>query len=1257
MMTLRRSFGLLLIFLCGVLSFAQPSPSDAIFTRYTSDEGLSQQIVRALTQDKYGFIWIGTEDGLNKFNGYDFKVYRSIRNDNNSLPDNFVYSLAPARDGGVWIGTNSGGLAKYNPESDDFTRYQHDPNNDLTIGHNRVESIYEDKNGVVWIGTNGNGLNRLNTKTGEATRYPYTGDERGVSNNSVITIAEDSKGNIWIRTYSDIEKYDPASGTFETMNLAISIESADYFGSFYIDNEDVIWTTAGANVVRFDTKSKTSESIQFSNHADFSAALIDVFPFDEHYLWVSSYNGLFLFDKSDYSAKHYNHDEANINSISAGNCISLLQDNTGSLWAGTNSAGLNKLNLNRKKFKHFKYDNSVPYGLTGSVIKSLAIDSENNIWVSADSRLNKLVYNTAFENNYYRDTSSVYSELFSMLPNCIMEDSKGNIWIGSWGQGIKVLQGGDPYNTITIAPDTTDNSLIDDIVQAFLEDRSGNIWIGTELGLSLYNPENKKFRHFLYNPEDDNSLTELGVQANCIAEDIYGNIWVGTWGGLSCLIPEDPNSNTFDTDYNFKRYVSSEEGTTGLSDNRVISLCYDSGISPNTIFIGTYGSGMNQIIFDTTYQGNDQVKIFTRFEGLPNDVIYSIESDNNGKLWLSTNDGLVCFNVETEEIITYNVNDGLQANQFYWGAGAKSANGELLFGGINGFNMFDPSEIFSDTTLPKIVLTDLKILNKSVKVGEKINNNTILKRGINVIDKIKLTHKENMVTIEFAGLHYAFPKNNKYRYKLDGFDDDWIVSDGRMRFASYTNLDHGKYTFYVDAANYDGVWTEQPRELRIIVKAPFWQRWWFRILVVIILIYLGNKFYNSRIDRIKHDKEILEKKIKEGEKVIEQQVAEVEEQKAQIRLRDEEEQEIRFVNHGIVKFSELLSKTGDDLNKMSQSIISELVQYVGGISGVIYVMNEEENKNALELVGFYAIDEEKLDKTKIEIGEGYIGTCYQRGESIIVDNVPETYSQFSSGLGNSVPKSLCLIPIKQLDNLQGVIEITSFIKLDDYKVQFIEKIAENITSTISIAKANQRMNDLLENSKQQTEELRAQEEEMRLNMEEMIAAQEELQRQMDSSEELQKELNTAKALLDSLMNNLPDYVYFKDEDSKFIRISKSMLPLFPFDSIEEMVGKSDFDFHKKEAAQEFYDEEMKIIESGKGFIDKEVHEVTKNNVDQWVAVTKLPLYDEEGNCIGTFGISKDISERKKYQNLSEKLEKELKEKQMLIRELESKLKK
>ncbi|MBL3656458.1 PAS domain-containing protein [Fulvivirga sediminis] len=360
-----------------------------------------------------------------------------------------------------------------------------------------------------------------------------------------------------------------------------------------------------------------------------------------------------------------------------------------------------------------------------------------------------------------------------------------------------------------------------------------------------------------------------------------------------------------------------------------------------------------------------------------------------------------------------------------------------------------------------------------------------------------------------------------------------------------------------------------------------------------------------------------------NEESLEKALLTMREQMKKVEVADKER---KWTSEGLAKFVDILRTTDDSVSKLGDIIISNLVKYTNSNQGGLYIINDDNTNNIkLELVSLFAFDTKKYDHKSYRIGEGLVGQTYQERETIYLLEIPHDYISITSGLGGANPRAILLVPLKINEEIYGVIELASFQEYEQYEIDFVEKLGESIASTISTVKNNQRTKILLEDSQALTEQMRSQEEEMRQNMEELQATQEQLTRQMNENNQMQEDLLKEKALLDALLNNLPDYIYFKDTESRFIRISKSMEKLFPY-PLDEMIGKSDFDFQQKEAAQKFYDEEQEIMNKGIGYTNEMVHEVMTNGTDQWVITTKLPFYDKDGNCMGTFGTSKDITD-------------------------------
>ncbi len=414
-------------------------------------------------------------------------------------------------------------------------------------------------------------------------------------------------------------------------------------------------------------------------------------------------------------------------------------------------------------------------------------------------------------------------------------------------------------------------------------------------------------------------------------------------------------------------------------------------------------------------------------------------------------------------------------------------------------------------------------------------------------------------------------------------------------------------------------------------KIPFYRRWWFTLLLVILIIPFIYRFFVRNEKKLKVQLDDYERKIHEYGKLIKEKEEQLIRQETEFKEKLIEEEELKYQAVGLSKFSEIMSNNKEELGRVGQTLIFELVKYLGVNMAALYIVKEDNyNEKVLELLSAYAPDIRQL-QSKIYPGEGFIGTCFNEGSLMEITDIPETYTKISSGLGEALPRYLAFIPLQQDESRLGVIEIASFRPLEKYKLEFVSRLSQNIASYIAIRQANAVMQEMFERSKAQAEELQAQEEELRQNLEEMQATQEELQRQMEKNKIIQEELQKEQYLIDALMNNIPEYIYFKDLDSKFIKNSRSHAKVFGYSDPKEIIGKSDFDFFSEEHARPAFEDEQKIIKTGKPIIDLVEKEVKKDGSITWVSTTKMPLYDKQGKIVGTFGISKDITEMKKLE--------------------------
>jgi hypothetical protein len=502
-------------------------------------------------------------------------------------------------------------------------------------------------------------------------------------------------------------------------------------------------------------------------------------------------------------------------------------------------------------------------------------------------------------------------------------------------------------------------------------------------------------------------------------------------------------------------------------------------------------------------------KSYTEHDGLPDNIINGIVEDNDSTLWISTNKGISRFDKRTGKFSNYNENDGLKVKQFLYGSYLKDSDGTIYFGGQGGVVIIEPDNFRKNTFKPLVYLTDFQLSYNSVEIGKK---GSPLKQHISFTDKIILNHRQNMITFNYVALNYMSPKKNQYQYMMDGFDTEW-KHVGSRREATYTNLSPGTYTFRVRALNNDVVLNEEGTSVEIIITPHWWKRWWFRILVFIIIIYAVYSVIKKREQATKRDKMILEQKIAEGAKEVQKQKDEIAAQQKALKEKEEAETESKWYNENLAKLSGIISQNNEDLYKMSQALITNISEAVEANLGAIYSLHESENvESYFELIGSFGLSKHTL-KNKFDIHEGYIGAVYNDKKIIEIDNLPENYALMKSGLGEVSMKYLILIPLLQDQNLKGVIELASLSKLKKIKIDLVEQLAANMASAIEILSGNERMKHLVEELNTHTEELNAQKEEMQQNMEEMLATQEEIERIRKEEKAKEEKLIKQNAIL------------------------------------------------------------------------------------------------------------------------------------------------
>ena len=811
--------------------FLAEAIKQARFEHISVDDGLSQSSVYSIIQDNIGFMWFGTQDGLNKFDGYDFTVYNSFPESPNGFSNYFIRALYQDKDNCIWIGTDGGGLNKLDPNTDQITVYQNDPKNSHSLTSNYIWAIYQDSHGKLWIGTDDGGLNLFDPTTEQFSHYKYDPDNPySISSNSIRVFYEDGEGALWIGTDNGgLNQLNYSTGQFRRYQADRSNPyslSNDSIWAIYEDKDGMFWIgTDGGGLDRFD-------------------------PETERFF-------------------HYQYNPSNPHGISNNSVRAILEDNSGMLWIGTNGGGINRLDPTTGKFIQYRNDLNDPYSLSSDWVVSLYKDQSGALWIGTNGGGINFFNFTTQNFITYRNEPGGSNSLKNSFVWAIHEDHTGILWFGTNGDG---LSGYDQnkgewyyYNSSLGNP----VSLSGNTIRSIHEDQGGILWIGTSNGiLDRLDRSAESITHY-----------RLGnTPILSIFEDSDGILWIGTFG--DGLFKYDDFSDHFlsynlgSDSFNFIwsmcegkdniLWIGSEgeglvkldrsteksvyyqydtESLKNLSSNFILSVYEDQlGI----LWVGTFGGGLNR--FD---RKNEIFTSYTEKDGLPNDVIYGILEDNEHNLWLSTNNGISKFNPQTESFSNYDVKDGLQSNEFNAGAYYKSGSGEMFFGGIHGVSAFFPSLIKSNSYRAPIVLTSLTQGGKSVELDQDVA----------ALKEITFRWPNNFFEFEFVALSYIRPEKNQYAYILEGLDKDWNEM-GTNRFGKYTDLPGGTYTLRLKGSNNNAIWNEDGIAVKVTVIPLFWETKWFLSLAAFIVVGIIVGGYRLQVKNMENRSRELESLVK-----------------------------------------------------------------------------------------------------------------------------------------------------------------------------------------------------------------------------------------------------------------------------------------------------------------------------------------------------------------------------------------------------------
>ncbi len=789
-------------------------PQHLRFEQIAQDQGLPQQNVEAIIRDRQGFMWFGTWEGIARYDGYGFKVYKHDLNNPNSLSGNTVHHILEDSEGIFWISTNTG-MTRFNPETEEFERFKNNPDDPESLSHDDVWRILEDKEKVLWVATTNGGLNRFDKKTKKFTRFVHDPDKpSSISNNECRALYIDRNDTIWVGTQGGgLDKFDRKTLEFthythDPGNPESLSENAVW--CIFEDSEGIFWIgTNQFGINRFDPATgkffrywyKNGQAEQRMEKGIVFSVAEDM----EKNLWVATYSGLYQWIRKQDKMIRYLPEPNQADSLKSYMLMNVYHDNIGALWIGSWGKGAVRLDRGAVKFPYYKYLFKDENGPGSTDIVSVFEQSNKKIWFGL--RTIGLVCLSPDTGKFttFRANRETPGSLNDAKINRIYEDRSGVIWVGTHDGGLNRFDEKTQTFSHFLNDPKDPESLGGSDVRGIYEDEAGVFWIGLAYGgLNAFNPTRGKAARYFYDPTDPQTMGP-GI-INVLVPDSRGDIWVGLWGG---------GLNKFDRrTKKFTRYMNNPADISTISHNEVWAICES---SKGVFWVGT-GQGLNR--FDP------KTGTFTMYgekQGLTDSAVTRISEDSQGILWLGTpGRGLFRFDPENVTATNYTIADGLQSNELV--SGANASTGEIFFGGSEGINLFFPDAVNRSAFIPPVAITDFKLFNKSVRAGD----NSVLTKPVNYLRQIILSDSQKIFSFEFAGLNFRSPGKNLYAYMLEGFDKDWVSTDAAHRSATYTNLDHGTYVFRVKASNNDGVWNETETSVTITILPPWWKTIWFR---------------------------------------------------------------------------------------------------------------------------------------------------------------------------------------------------------------------------------------------------------------------------------------------------------------------------------------------------------------------------------------------------------------------------------------------
>jgi len=963
-------FVLLLALAGGFAAPAAAAPAPTMrFEHLSVEDGLAQESVLAMAQDSDGFMWFGTQNGLSRFDGYRFVNYRNAVGDPTTLASNWVRVLHVDPKGRLWIGTD-GGLARYDAATQGFQQFLPEEPARRGNGNRHVRAIIDDGKGGLWLGT-GDGLQHFDIANGRFTTWHHLPSEPdGLASDDINALALDRSGLLWIGSTAGVDSFDPKLKRFEH-HRSSKPGPREAVHALLVDAANTLWIGSLGGVERMALAGPevARRQVLGPEQGIPRVWITAIYQDSQGQVWVGAHDdGLYRWDAPRARFDTHRQLVADNHSVADNHIAALYRDRVGTFWVGTWYAGVSRVDLGSGGFARIVRERDGAIAADNRV-RGIENDGSGKLWLASTSSLQ--LYDPAAAgqpNRIWRHEPNNPNSLIDGLVNAVVRDRQGLLWIGG-RTGITSFDPKSGRFVRQVLASGDNNAANANNVRAMSLGRDGMVWIATKGGLHMLDPATRRLASWRHDPARQASLSDNSVRP--VLEDRRGRLWVGTFNGLDLL---DRASGRF------RHFRHDGYDPTSLSHDEIHYLMEDRA---GNVWVGT-AVGLNKMV--TAPDGSVSFVRYTMRDGLVDDSVAAMLEDADGAIWISTTNGLSRFDPASGSWRSYTAADGTVDGAYFDAAAARAPDGSLYFGGFNGITAFDPRALRYNRIAPRAVITGFQIFNRPVQQAYP----ELLDGPIENTRAITLSARHSVFSLEFSALHYAAPKRNRFAYKLEGFDQAWVNADAGKRFATYTNLDPGRYVFQVRAANKDGVWSETPASLEIVIEPPAWGTWWFRVASLLLLLSAGYGGYRLRTRSLRRQQLRLERQVGARteeialqNRLLERQTAELREREQQVRQNTIELGEANHALHENERRLQLAAQRAEDAARQKSEFLAnmshEMRTPLAGVIGMLgFALRDGQLKESTReqiargqanAESLLAIINDLLDFSKIEAGK------------------------------------------------------------------------------------------------------------------------------------------------------------------------------------------------------------------------------------------------------------------------------------------------